>query len=63
MLAHGGDWCRICTEDFHGIAGAADYVIFGAVDVVEVDEIDPNNVVRGEIMANAIAGDKKLWHA
>jgi acetate CoA/acetoacetate CoA-transferase alpha subunit len=43
------------------MAGAADYVIVGAVEVVEIGEIDPNNVVTSGIMVDAIVGGELPW--
>jgi acetate CoA/acetoacetate CoA-transferase alpha subunit len=43
------------------MAAAADYVIVGACEVVEVGEIDPNNVVTPGIFVDAIVGGEKPW--
>ncbi len=43
------------------MAAAADYVIVGACEVVEVGEIDPNNVVTSGIFVDAIVGGEKQW--
>lgn len=43
------------------MATAADYVIVGACEVVEVGEIDPNNVVTSGIFVDAIVGGEKQW--
>jgi len=53
----------------HGVAGhfnplmamAADHVIVGACEIVEVGEIDPNNVVTSGIFVDAIVGGEKPW--
>ena len=41
------------------MATAADYVIVGTCQVVEVGEIDPNNVVTSGIFVDAIVGGEK----
>ena len=43
------------------MATAANYVIVGACEVVEVGEIDPNNVVTSGIFVDAIVGGEKPW--
>ena len=43
------------------MATAADYVIVGTCEVVEVGEIDPNNVVTSGIFVDAIVGGEKPW--
>jgi acetate CoA/acetoacetate CoA-transferase alpha subunit len=43
------------------MATAADYVIVGACEIVEVGEIDPNNIVTSGIFVDAIAGGEKPW--
>lgn len=43
------------------MATAADYVIVGACEVVEIGEIDPNNVVTSGIFVDAIVGGEKPW--
>lgn len=43
------------------MAAAADYVIVGACEIVEIGEIDPNNVVTSGIFVDAIAGGEKPW--
>ncbi|MDD3168897.1 MAG: CoA transferase subunit A [Eubacteriales bacterium] len=43
------------------MATAAEYVIVGACEIVEVGEIDPNNVVTSGIFVDAIAGGEKPW--
>lgn len=43
------------------MAAAADYVIVGACDIVEIGEIDPNNVVTSGIFVDAIVGGEKPW--
>ena len=43
------------------MATAADYVIVGACEIVEVGEIDPNNVVTSGIFVDAIVGGEKPW--
>jgi acetate CoA/acetoacetate CoA-transferase alpha subunit len=58
----GNTWYNGTTRTFNPMmAGAADYVIVGTVDVVEVGEIDPNNVVTSGIMVDAIVGGEKPW--
>ena len=43
------------------IATAADYVIVGACECVEVGDIDPNNVATSGIFVNAIVEGEKQW--
>jgi acetate CoA/acetoacetate CoA-transferase alpha subunit len=43
------------------MAAAADFVIVGACEIVEVGEIDPNNVVTPGIFVDAIVGGEKPW--
>ncbi len=43
------------------MATAANYVIVGACDIVEVGAIDPNNVVTYGIFVDAIVGGEKPW--
>jgi acetate CoA/acetoacetate CoA-transferase alpha subunit len=43
------------------MAAAADYVIVGACEIVEVGGIDPNNVVTPGIFVDAIVGGEKQW--
>jgi acetate CoA/acetoacetate CoA-transferase alpha subunit len=43
------------------MATAADYVIVGACEIVEVGEIHPNNVVTSGIFVDAIVGGEKPW--
>ncbi|MBN7773025.1 CoA transferase subunit A [Clostridium aminobutyricum] len=43
------------------MATAANYVIVGACELVEVGEIDPNNVVTSGIFVDAIVGGEKPW--
>ena len=43
------------------MATAAEYVIVGACEIVEVGEIDPNNVVTSGIFVDAIVGGEKPW--
>lgn len=43
------------------MAAAAEYVIVGACEIVEVGEIDPNNVVTSGIFIDAIVGGEKSW--
>lgn len=43
------------------MATAADHVIVGACEVVEVGDIDPNNVVTSGIFVDAIVGGEKPW--
>ena len=43
------------------MAAAADHVIVGACEVVEVGEIDPNNVVTSGIFVDTIVGGEKQW--
>jgi len=43
------------------MATAANYVIVGACEIVEVGEIDPNNVVTSGIFVDAIVGGENPW--
>jgi acetate CoA/acetoacetate CoA-transferase alpha subunit len=43
------------------MATAADYVIVGTCEIVEIGEIDPNNVVTSGIFVDAIVGGEKPW--
>ena len=43
------------------MATAAEYVIVGTCEIVEVGEIDPNNVVTSGIFVDAIVGGEKPW--
>ncbi|HVI41891.1 MAG TPA: CoA transferase subunit A [Anaerovoracaceae bacterium] len=43
------------------MATAANYVIVGACEIVEVGEIDPNNVVTSGIFVDAIVGGERPW--
>jgi acetate CoA/acetoacetate CoA-transferase alpha subunit len=43
------------------MATAADYVIVGACEIVEVGDIDPNNVVTSGIFVDAIVGGEQAW--
>lgn len=43
------------------MATAADYVIVGTCEIVEIGAIDPNNVVTSRIFVDAIVGGEKPW--
>lgn len=43
------------------MATAAEYVIVGACEIVEIGEIEPNNVVTSGIFVDAIVGGEKPW--
>lgn len=43
------------------MAAAANYVIVGACEIVEIGAIDPNNVVTSGIFVDAIVGGEKPW--
>jgi len=43
------------------MATAANHVIVGTCEIVEVGEIDPNNVVTSGIFVDAIVGGEKPW--
>ncbi|MGI6732577.1 MAG: CoA transferase subunit A [Anaerovoracaceae bacterium] len=50
------------TRNFNPLmAMAADHVIVGACEIVEVGEIDPNNVVTSGIFVDTIVGGEKPW--
>jgi acetate CoA/acetoacetate CoA-transferase alpha subunit len=58
----GNTWYNGTTRTFNPMmAAAADYVIVGAVEVVELGGIDPNNVVTSGIYVDAIVGGEKPW--
>ncbi|MBR0599852.1 CoA transferase subunit A [Sinanaerobacter chloroacetimidivorans] len=43
------------------MATAADYVIVGTCEIVEIGEIDPNSVVTSGIFVDAIVGGEQPW--
>ena len=43
------------------MATAADYVIMGSCEIVEIGEIDPNNVKTSGIFVDVIVGGEKQW--
>ena len=43
------------------MATAADYVIVGTCEIVQVGDIDPNQVVTSGIFVNAVVGGEKPW--
>lgn len=50
------------TRNFNPMmATAADYVIMGTCQVVEMGEIDPNNVATSGIFIDAIVGGEEQW--
>jgi len=50
------------TRTFNPLmATAADYVIVGTCEVVEIGQIDPNNVVTSGIFIDAIVGGEQQW--
>ncbi len=50
------------TRNFNPMmASAADHVIVGACEIVEVGEIDPNNVVTSGIYVDSIVGGEEQW--
>jgi len=50
------------TVNFNPLmATAADYVIMGSCQVVEIGEIDPNNVKTSGIFVDVIVGGEKQW--
>jgi len=50
------------TRNFNPImATAAEHVIVGACEIVEINEIDPNNVVTSGIFVDTIVGGEKPW--
>jgi len=50
------------TENFNPLmAMAADHVIVGAVDIVEIGALDPNTVNVSGILVNTIVGGEKPW--
>ena len=58
----GNTWYNGTTQTFNPMmAAAADYVIVGTCEVVELGEIDPNDVVTSGIYVDAIVGGEKQW--
>jgi acetate CoA/acetoacetate CoA-transferase alpha subunit len=58
----GNTWYNGTTRSFNPMmAGAADYVIVGTVEFVEIGEIDPNNIVTSGILVDAIVGGELPW--
>lgn len=50
------------TRNFNPLmATAAEHVIVGTCEIVEIGEIDPNNVVTSGIFIDAIVGGEKPW--
>lgn len=50
------------TQSFNPVmATAADHVIVGACDVVEVGDIDPNHVMTSGIFVESIVGGEQQW--
>ncbi len=50
------------TRNFNPLmATAAEHVIVGTCEVVEIGEIDPNNVMTSGIFIDAIVGGEKAW--
>jgi acetate CoA/acetoacetate CoA-transferase alpha subunit len=50
------------TRNFNPLmAAAADYVIAGACEIVEVGRIDPNNIVTSGIFVDALVGGEQPW--
>lgn len=50
------------TRNFNPMmASAADHVIVGTCQIVEVGEIDPNNVVTSGIYVDSIVGGEEQW--
>ena len=43
------------------MAAAAEYVIVGACEIVEIGEIDPNSIVTSGIFVDAIVGGEQPW--
>ena len=43
------------------MATAADHVIVGTCEIVEIGEIDPNNVVTSGIFVDTIVGGEEPW--
>jgi acetate CoA/acetoacetate CoA-transferase alpha subunit len=58
-----GNICfRGTTVNFNPLmATAAEHVIVGAVEVVEIGELDPNHVNVSGILVDTIVGGEKLW--
>lgn len=43
------------------MAAAADYVIVGTCEIVEIGELDPNHIVTSGIFVDAIVGGEQPW--
>jgi len=53
---------RFSTINFNPlIAAAADHVIVGAVEIVEIGELDPNHINISGILVDSIVGGEKQW--
>jgi acetate CoA/acetoacetate CoA-transferase alpha subunit len=58
----GNVWYNGTTRTFNPVmAAAADHVIVGTTEIVEVGEIDPNNIVTSGIFVDAIVGGEEQW--
>ena len=58
----GNTWYNGTTQTFNPMmAAAAEYVIVGACEVVEIGEIDPNDVVTSGIYVDAIVEGEEQW--
>ena len=68
-LVRGSKVDKFGNNCFHGttvnfnplMASAAGFVIVGAVDIVEIGELDPNQVNVSGILVDAIVGGEKPW--
>lgn len=50
------------TSNFNPLmATAADYVIVGSCEILEIGDLDPNNVVTSGIFVDAVVGGEKKW--
>jgi acetate CoA/acetoacetate CoA-transferase alpha subunit len=50
------------TRNFNPLmATAADYVIAGTCEIVEVGQIDPNNIITSGIFVDALVGGEEPW--
>jgi len=58
----GNTWYNGTTRTFNPMmATAADHVIVGTTEIVEIGEIDPNDVVTSGIFVDTIVGGEQQW--
>jgi acetate CoA/acetoacetate CoA-transferase alpha subunit len=58
----GNTWYNGTTRTFNPMmATAADHVIVGTAEIVEVGEINPNDVVTSGVFIDTIVGGEQQW--